>query len=707
MSTRTRQPRKVASNVTYSNPPEYEGIDSDEDASEEEEEWGGKRTRKGKGKAKQQRTSRRGDSSAEDDDNAKPARKKRRATKGPRKGNKGKLAMVQALPVELLLEIFSHLGPKELLALSNTSKTYHTLLAAPGSTSLWKAAREPFKLPDLEIDNLTELQYAQLVFGTKCQVCGTKRVKHADWFLLRRICVDCRKEKLVHLDQLKRDRKDLHSLARDCVLQTYALGLVQDLEYYSNILWDLEHVPDAASKQLAAASSAPLPAAERRSARSARLSVPSTVDYVEMSDSEDEGLSKFRSTRAVQDFVEARRSALTALDQEASRGRKAAEYAYELAALPEDEQPELRDWDAWTVRSQRQQDILAKMRTIDPDFSVADYSWSPWRYSRVINKAEALTDEIWERIAPHVLKVAFREQEYVAIEERVGLQKWRQRRLHRRYEKLKDALDSSAKPFLPLFVDFLLLPSVRPLWEDLDAELDDDTYRDAFDDIVEDIEQYRLELCLHARACILAATRDDEDDPPSDEDVDSADLSDAFFERPASFLACTFPNCPDAIYYARQRASYGSPTFLNPQYDRCAGVGPLVELLQHQHDVHNNRRQLVFSWTRRKWPDLEWRVNLPPEVACGVSALMEVGRIDPKTATWRELTVMCCEGKLVWENAPVKEKKFRGPRAWRNLLGRIKRSVTTFERSKTPRTLDPPRIAYYPDPPAKPRGKDD
>ncbi|GAA6007263.1 hypothetical protein JCM10207_001563 [Rhodosporidiobolus poonsookiae] len=657
MSTPTRQPRKATGNVTYSNPPEYEGIDSDEDASEEEEEeWGGKRTRKGKGKANKQRTSRAGDSSEEDDDDAKPASKKRRAIKGTRKGKKGKLATVPTLPVELLLEIFSHLGPKELLALSNTSKTYHALLAGSASSSPWKTARKRYELPDLEIDNLTELQYAHLVFGTHCQLCRKKKVKHADWYLLKRTCADCRKTHLVRLDQLKRGRNDLHPLARDCVLQTFSewaytavhpFGLVQDLEYYSDILWNLERVPDAAPNQSPAVRSAPSSVDGRRTTRSSRTA---SLNYAEIPDSDDEGLSKLKSSRAAEDFVKSRRSIVGSFRETGRDRRRAAEAAVKQATLTVGEEPAVRGDESWQLSWQRQKDPEAKVKELDPTFKVS---------------LEALTDKIWERIKPQVLKVADRERAYVVAEARVRADKDRQRELRPRYDELEDTLDESARPFLPLFVDFLLLPSVRPLWENLDVELDDAAWNDSLDGVLEEVEQYRLDLCFHARACILAATEDDDGSPTAQHDVDEIDLSDAHWRGP--------PN------------------------EDCIGIASLFELLEHQHKVHNRDDSLEYSWTHKAWPNLKFRVHLPPEVACSMSALLEIGKLDPATADEADLYTLSRNGHLVWENAPLALKKFSGWQSWRKLLVRIKRSVTTLERGKTPQTLDPPCIAFHPD----------
>ena len=65
-------------------------------------------------------------------------------------------------------QIFSHVGPNTLLSLRLVNKQFHAFLSAKSSNSIWKAARRRAKLPDIE--DMTEMQYAELMFGKTCQV---------------------------------------------------------------------------------------------------------------------------------------------------------------------------------------------------------------------------------------------------------------------------------------------------------------------------------------------------------------------------------------------------------------------------------------------------------------------------------------------------------------------------------------------------------
>ncbi|KZT09619.1 uncharacterized protein LAESUDRAFT_646055 [Laetiporus sulphureus 93-53] len=74
------------------------------------------------------------------------------------------------MPLDILLEIFSHLRPLDLLHLARTTKALRTMLMSRSSISLWKGARELVgRLPDCPSD-LSEPQYANLLFDQHCHV---------------------------------------------------------------------------------------------------------------------------------------------------------------------------------------------------------------------------------------------------------------------------------------------------------------------------------------------------------------------------------------------------------------------------------------------------------------------------------------------------------------------------------------------------------
>lgn len=93
-------------------------------------------------------------------------------------------------------QICSNLDPQDLYALSNTSKAFRSVVTGPSSASLWVAARERVRLPELELP-MTDLQYAHLLFGKGCSFCPRKNAGKADVHFRARICSACIKEQCV------------------------------------------------------------------------------------------------------------------------------------------------------------------------------------------------------------------------------------------------------------------------------------------------------------------------------------------------------------------------------------------------------------------------------------------------------------------------------------------------------------------------------
>ncbi|KAJ3864161.1 hypothetical protein EV359DRAFT_7354, partial [Lentinula novae-zelandiae] len=86
------------------------------------------------------------------------------------RGNRGKLEGILKLPLDLELEIYSYLEPLDLLRLSRTSKDLRVFLMSRSNAIVWRAARSNVPdLPPLPSD-LSEPEYANLVFASYCHV---------------------------------------------------------------------------------------------------------------------------------------------------------------------------------------------------------------------------------------------------------------------------------------------------------------------------------------------------------------------------------------------------------------------------------------------------------------------------------------------------------------------------------------------------------
>lgn len=226
---------------------------------------------------------------------------------------------------------------------------------------------------------------------------------------------------------------------------------------------------------------------------------------------------------------------------------------------------------------------------------------------------------------------------------------------------------------MPLFTDFLLLPSVKELWTPGTA-IDDAAWTAQLPLIKEELNDYRLELVLHTRREILAATLDPvtqtQDDADATEDVDS--LDDAFSQLATSFVCCAFAGCPDKELQ-RRRWYWVTSSLSDDKKQRKSWIGPLVEVLQYQHRLHNSISYLRTHKAKASYPP--FRVSLPLEVACGIESLLELHHLDDAKAKKRHLDQASKESSgYEWVNSGLTRRYFTGRDAWWHMV----RSKTSF-----------------------------
>ncbi|KAF9467656.1 hypothetical protein BDZ94DRAFT_973698 [Collybia nuda] len=103
---------------------------------------------------------------------------------------KHSLVRLMDFPMDVFLEIATNLEPIDILHFSRVSKHFRSLLNPKNSRYVWIAARRNIEgLPDCPPD-LTEAQYASLMFENICRACGVKTVK-VDYCLRLRFCSPC------------------------------------------------------------------------------------------------------------------------------------------------------------------------------------------------------------------------------------------------------------------------------------------------------------------------------------------------------------------------------------------------------------------------------------------------------------------------------------------------------------------------------------
>ncbi|KAL1738905.1 hypothetical protein HDZ31DRAFT_77997, partial [Schizophyllum fasciatum] len=136
----------------------------------------------------------RGSASAGDGGHANPPRKTRRAvSRATTKAtattrSRRKLTALFELPLDIVYEIFSHLHPAHLLAVSRTNKALRGMLMCKNARSVWR--KSFLNAPDIPPvpEDLNEPQYARLLFDKSCMAPNTSTVA---WASRWRCCKKC------------------------------------------------------------------------------------------------------------------------------------------------------------------------------------------------------------------------------------------------------------------------------------------------------------------------------------------------------------------------------------------------------------------------------------------------------------------------------------------------------------------------------------
>ncbi|PIL35919.1 hypothetical protein GSI_01579 [Ganoderma sinense ZZ0214-1] len=129
------------------------------------------------------------------------------------RGRRGGLKDMPNMPLDILIEIFGHMHPRDLLSLARTTKDFRTFLMSRDAAPFWKAARQQVEgLPECPED-LSEPAFANLVFFPYCHECLKPNVKSTLWEFLVRYCPSCKQT------QITNDYYEIRTLA-DAVILT-------------------------------------------------------------------------------------------------------------------------------------------------------------------------------------------------------------------------------------------------------------------------------------------------------------------------------------------------------------------------------------------------------------------------------------------------------------------------------------------------------
>ncbi|KAI0058097.1 hypothetical protein BV25DRAFT_1830452 [Artomyces pyxidatus] len=366
---------------------------------------------------------------------------------GPSRRRKGRLSELPSMPLDILFEIFGHLSPSDLVALSRVNKAFRQVLISRQSAYLWRESYS--QVPDVPTcpDDMNELSWALLLFGGNyCYTCGTKPVPKILFELRRRACKSCME---AHL------RADTHAITSE--IPNFSADLLELVPYAENInfkrrqyywrcwwdadIWKLKTEIDAIR--------------EMHSHDSADICA--------------QALAKFKAERKV--VVDARKV----------HARRCAQWENERLS---DRSNELSD-----IRKSRFDDIQS--RFLELGFHASDVI--AIRRHKEVSVARPMSDRVWTRIFP-ILKPEVEKHKATRLAREIQLRKRdRDELVRERYR-----LYSTTQP--PLLVPYLPPASVVAQYEAIKAAIHDDT--EASEELGETLTFIILSLVPQIRSSI-------------------------------------------------------------------------------------------------------------------------------------------------------------------------------------------------------------
>ncbi|GAA5946706.1 hypothetical protein JCM3765_000355 [Sporobolomyces pararoseus] len=707
MSSRIKLKRKAAQNHKYT--PDG-SIDSDSSgfASEEDHSSSSSRKKRKSVAAKEK--------DLEGEEETKSNNKKRKKNqKSARKGKKNKPQVekkqdpLERLPFELVSEILSHTTPKDLLSFSRTNKHYRSILMSKArSNQIWKTSRRNVGLPDLTAGDFSEPAYAALIFGTRCDHCSRYAPAWMDPYLRRRLCKPCRKAHIVKINrELDRDQH-YHPATLKCVVRTSFSPSDTTHSWYSKEKqWTLRTDLDSIHKKLSILQEddeydeelevPPQIEHSRFSSGRHRRQAPrhssrnkNAVSYKEEKDDLEDEEIVIRIGGRVEAFIQERKELLDKIYADAAAIKKVF---FQVHKKIKEDEAKVQYAPSFAARQAISFRYSVENRLARTEgYSRSDaYLLSAKKLSSITSTEQALTDKLWKSIESKVLAVVDKEKQKqlvkAAKEKVLERQASRQRSLRSYYDQLKSSLDDST--FFPLFIDFLLLPSVKPLWQNDEGKyrsIDDSDWKLLLPLIKDEIEEYHLDFITHAVRLVLSTNNE----YSSEEDLEDAvqatlegDL-DSFFS-----LASSLVMCGGGCRGQKQRTAIMSWNGrIHWQFKKQGGMlGTLHDVFSHLHQVHNDS-----SVVEKRQATPLTRLCLPLHVASAISALIEVGRYSSDEARVNDLDLLN-SGWFRYENSRSNHKNFK---TWQKLINRISLDAHKAERARPPVDLPAPLISFHP-----------
>ncbi|KAI0748050.1 hypothetical protein C8Q80DRAFT_1169806 [Daedaleopsis nitida] len=150
---------------------------------------------------------------------AKPARTG--AVRRNIRGRRGGLKDMPNMPLDILMEIFAVMHPKDLMNLARSSKSFRALLLSTSARPLWKASMEGVEgLPKCP-PYLSEPAFVNLLFFPNCHACLKPNVQSVIFEFSARYCPSCKRTRTQSIHEVSRFMQDVRSITGPGKLQIW------------------------------------------------------------------------------------------------------------------------------------------------------------------------------------------------------------------------------------------------------------------------------------------------------------------------------------------------------------------------------------------------------------------------------------------------------------------------------------------------------
>ncbi|GAA5911507.1 hypothetical protein JCM8208_006860 [Rhodotorula glutinis] len=391
-----------------------------------------------------------GPDDSEEEDYAPPKKKttasktktKGKAAPKPR-GNRGKLSAFTSMPLDVLALIVSHLDTKTVLACSRTCSSFRTLLHSSQGKSCWKSARfNTSRIPDLEAGDLTEWEYASLLFDGTCHICHKPKAKTVDFHLRVRGCASCMRSNSLRAEKL-RGRK--HPKALECALESkwspyedYGFGGIEQKVY--TFYWD---------PQVRAVS---------------------------------QRLYELDGKPGFDEYVKERKRIKAAAKQDAAKLNRW-----------EDMFARAKDDEAWAVSKRRRDKIEANLLALG--YTADEIRGHAVQTHSLYQAKGELTDRAWNGAKAKLVAALDEARAEQRKRDTIAAMKARGLALKPYWAALQSSIPSGDERMLfPPFGNFLVLPSVSPLYEPEDAKPSQEDLQAARGAIMSEAQAFAAEI---------------------------------------------------------------------------------------------------------------------------------------------------------------------------------------------------------------------